>query len=152
MTWVLTEAGDHAAAERTCAAALARSRDAGDMWNLTGLLAQIGILTPRAGRLQDAAAHLREAVQVGVRTDDSYELLTALGSCGDLCVATGRLTEAITVWAAWAALSRSEKAPRPGPAGSKTGSRPGKVSDRRRDPPPRNAGLRSAWPPRPNTP
>jgi len=113
LTWVLTEAGDHAAAERTCAAALARSRDAGDMWNLTGLLAQIGILTLRAGRLQDAAAHLREAVQVGVRTDDSYELLTALRSCGDLCVATGRLTEAITVWAAWAALSRSEMLPDP---------------------------------------
>ena len=38
LTDVLTEAGDLAAAERVCAAGLARSRDAGDLWNLALLL------------------------------------------------------------------------------------------------------------------
>jgi predicted ATPase/DNA-binding CsgD family transcriptional regulator len=108
LTAVLTEAGDLAAAERVCAAALADSRDAGDTWNMPGLLAEIGTLTLRAGRLPDAAAHLREAVQVATHHGDWFELLNALRSCGDLCAAAGRLAEAVTAWAAWAALSRSE--------------------------------------------
>ena len=36
LTAVLTAAGDLAAAERVCAAGLARSRDAGDQWNAGG--------------------------------------------------------------------------------------------------------------------
>jgi DNA-binding CsgD family transcriptional regulator len=66
-------------------------------------------LTVRAGRPQDAAAHLRETVQVTMRDGDWYELLNALGSCGDLCAATGRPEEAVTAWAAWAALSRGAR-------------------------------------------
>jgi predicted ATPase/DNA-binding CsgD family transcriptional regulator len=107
LTWILIDKGDLAAAERVCAAALTRSRDVGDIWNLLGLLGQMGRLMVRAGRLQDAAAHLREVVQVAIRNGDWYELLTALGCCGDLCTATGRPVEAVTAWAAWAALSRS---------------------------------------------
>jgi DNA-binding CsgD family transcriptional regulator/tetratricopeptide (TPR) repeat protein len=109
LTWVLIDKADLAGAERTCAAALARSRDVGDIWNLPGLLAQMGRLTVRAGRPQDAAAYLRETVQVTMRDGDWYELLTALGSCGDLCAATGRPEEAVTAWAAWAALSRGAR-------------------------------------------
>ena len=44
-----------------------------------------------------------------MRDGDWYELLNALGSCGDLCAATGRPEEAITAWAAWAALSRGAR-------------------------------------------
>ena len=44
-----------------------------------------------------------------MRDGDWYELLTALGSCGDLCAATGRPEEAVTAWAAWAALSRGAR-------------------------------------------
>ena len=109
LTWVLIDKADLAGAERTCAAALARSRDVGDIWNLPGLLAQMGRLTVRAGRPQDAAAHLRETVQVTMRDGDWYELLNALGSCGDLCAATGCPEEAVTAWAAWAALSRGAR-------------------------------------------
>ena len=108
LTGVLTEAGDQAGAEHACEAALGGSRDAGDLFNLVGLLAAIGTLALRAGRLQDAAAHLREAVQVAAHHGDWFELLNALRSCGDLAAATGRRAEAATAWAAWAALSRSE--------------------------------------------
>ena len=104
LTDVLTEAGDLAAAERICAAGLARSRDAGDLQNLAGLLTQMAILDLQAGRVEDAAAHLREALQIAVRTGGWAELLNGLDCCGYLCAATGRRAEAVTVWAAYAAL------------------------------------------------
>ena len=108
VTVVLIEAGDLAAAERVCAAGLARSRDAGDLWNLADLLTQMAILDLQAGRVEDAAAHLREALQIAARTGGRIELLNGLDCCGYLCAATGRRAEAVTVWAAFAALLRHE--------------------------------------------
>jgi predicted ATPase/DNA-binding CsgD family transcriptional regulator len=106
LTIVLIDAGDLAAAERVCAAGLARSREAGDLWNQQGLLTRMVILDLQAGRTDDAAAHLQEGFQIGMRTGLWSELLDALESCGQLCAATGRFTEAITVWAATDALCR----------------------------------------------
>lgn len=60
LTEALTAAGDLAAAGRVCAASLAWSRDAGDLWDLVILLPQMAILDLRTGRTGDAAAHLRE--------------------------------------------------------------------------------------------
>ena len=93
LTLVLTEAGDLAAAGRVCAAGLARSREAGDLWNQAGLLAQMATLDLRAGRIQDAAAHLREALQIAARTGDRFELptaWTAAGTCAPRPGATPR--------------------------------------------------------------
>ena len=106
LTGVLTEAGDLAAAERICAAGLARSRDAGDLWNLAGLLPKMATLDLQAGRAEDAAAHLREALQIAARTGGRADTLNGLDCCGYLCAATGRCAEAVTVWAALAALRR----------------------------------------------
>ena len=103
---VLIEAGDLAAAEGLCAAALTRFRDAGHLENLTQLLTRIGEADARAGRVEDGAARLREAVRIAARTGFWFELLNGLYACGYLCAATGRHAEAITVWAAFAALSR----------------------------------------------
>jgi DNA-binding CsgD family transcriptional regulator len=103
------EAGDLAAAEPVCAAALARSRDAGDLWNQVALLAMMVTLDLEAGRLEDAAAHLREALQLDTRTGDWNETANALDRCGLLCAATGRFAEAVTVWAAHAALMRHQE-------------------------------------------
>ena len=105
---VLITAGELAAAERPCASALARSRDAGDLRNLAALLARMPMLDLRAGRTGDAAAHLREALQITERTGRRFELYNMLDGCGNLCAATGRWAEAVTVWAACAALSRQE--------------------------------------------
>ena len=63
----LIEAGDLAAAETVCAAALAQARDTGDLQNQAILLSRAVILDLEAGRLQDAAAHLREAIQLDTR-------------------------------------------------------------------------------------
>ena len=70
---MLIEAGDLAAAERVCAAALARSRDAGDLENLARLLTVMAILDLQAGRVEDAAAHLREALQIAARTGGWFD-------------------------------------------------------------------------------
>ena len=68
----------------------------------------MAILDLRAGRTEDAAAHLREALQIAARTGGRLELLNGLDCCGYLCAATGRCAEAVTVWAAYAALLRHE--------------------------------------------
>ena len=105
---VLTEAGELAAAGRICAAGLARSREAGDPWNQARLLVQMATLDLRAARIQDAAAHLQEALQLSARTGDQFELRNGLDCCGYVCAATGRYAEGVTVWAAQAAIFRHE--------------------------------------------
>ena len=106
-TWLIAS-GDLAAAERVCVPALARCQDAGDLWNQAALLTQMAELDLRAGRTGDAAAHLREGLQISLRTGDWWELFTGLECCGYLSAATGHRAEALTVWAASAALSGHE--------------------------------------------
>jgi predicted ATPase/DNA-binding CsgD family transcriptional regulator len=108
LTMALTELGDLEAAERICTVGLTRSREAGDLWSLARLLTQLAALDVRAGRTADAAAHLREALQAAWRAGGLSELLGALDGCGHLCAATGQHAEALTVWAAHAALARRE--------------------------------------------
>ena len=51
LTVALIQAGDFAAAEPACAAALAACRDAGDLYALPRLLSRMALLDLRAGRL-----------------------------------------------------------------------------------------------------
>ena len=108
LTMVLAGAGDLAEAERVGAAGLARARDAGDLWNQVVVLPRIADLDLRAARTGDAAAHLREGLRLAVRTGTWIELRIGLSQCGELCVATGRAAEALTLWAACAAVDRRE--------------------------------------------
>ena len=103
LTEALIQAGDFAGGEPVCAPALAASRDAGDLFNLPELLYRMALLDLRAGRAGDAAAHLREALRLALRTGTVNANI--LDSCGYLCAATGRPAEAVTTWAAKAALS-----------------------------------------------
>ena len=101
MIGALIDAGDLAAAESACAAALARCRDAGDLLDLPHMLMLMADLDVQAGRFQDAAAHLREGLQIAVRAGDLWDVAAnGLWSCALLCTATGRYAEATTVWAA----------------------------------------------------
>ncbi|MGH3284721.1 MAG: LuxR C-terminal-related transcriptional regulator, partial [Streptosporangiaceae bacterium] len=102
---VLTEAGDLAAAEQSCTAALASCRDVGDLTNLCGVLWHRTILDLRTGRTDDAPGHLRELLQVATQTGLRALLPAGLDCCGHLCAATGRPAEALTVWAAMSALA-----------------------------------------------
>jgi non-specific serine/threonine protein kinase len=108
LTIVLADAGDLAEAERVGAAGLARARDAGDLYNQAVLLPRIVDLDLRAGRTGDAAAHLREGLQIAVRTGSWLWLRMGLFQCGDLRAATGRAAEALTLWAACAAADQHE--------------------------------------------
>jgi predicted ATPase/DNA-binding CsgD family transcriptional regulator len=100
---MLIQAGDFAEAEPVCAAAAAACRDAGDLRILPRLLSRMALLDLRAGRAGDAAAHLREAIRLALRTGAmNWEYLDG---CGHLCAATGRPAEAVTAWAAFTALT-----------------------------------------------
>ena len=111
LTFVLLEAGDVAAADRVCAETLARARDAGDQWHQVGLLPMMVTLDLEAGRIREAAAHLRESLQLTIRTGDWLSVCDNLDCCGHLCAATGRFAEALTTWAALAAFKRHEQIP-----------------------------------------
>jgi len=100
LIFALIGTGDLAGAESACAAALAQCRDAGDMTKMASLLNLTADLDVRTGRFQDAAAYLREGLQVVMRTGDLAEMTNCLWSCALLCTATGRYAEAATVWAA----------------------------------------------------
>jgi non-specific serine/threonine protein kinase len=102
LTEMLIQAGDFAAAESACAAALAACRDAGDLRRLPVLLYRMALLDLRAGRAGDAAAQLREAIRLALRT--GAVIWNMLDYSGHLCAATGRPAEAVTMWAAYAAL------------------------------------------------
>jgi predicted ATPase/DNA-binding CsgD family transcriptional regulator len=108
LTSMLTAAGNLAAAESVCAEGLAQSRTAGHLENTARLLNRMMIIDLRAARTEAAAAHLREALQILARAGGWFELINCLDSCGLLCAATGRPAEAVTMWAAHAALCPQE--------------------------------------------
>ncbi len=105
VTGVLIEAGDLAAAGQACAAALASCREVGDQGNLCGVLWHLTILGLRTGRTDEAAAHLRELLQIATQTGVAPLVHTGLDCCGHLCAATGRPAEAVTAWAAMSTLA-----------------------------------------------
>jgi hypothetical protein len=90
MTHLLTGAGNLAAAETTCAAGLARAREADDLWTIAELLNFMAEVDLQANRAPDAAAHLREALQITTRTGGGLELGNSLVGCAWLCAVTGR--------------------------------------------------------------
>jgi predicted ATPase/DNA-binding CsgD family transcriptional regulator len=102
---VLIEAGDLAAAQRACAAALASCREVGDQANLWLVLWHSTVLDLETGRIDTAAGHLRELLQVATRTGRRSLVHLGLDCCGHLCAATGRPAEAVTAWAAMSALA-----------------------------------------------
>jgi predicted ATPase/DNA-binding CsgD family transcriptional regulator len=110
LTIVLADAGYLVEAGRVGEACLVRARDAGDLWNQAVLLPRVVDLDLDlgAGRVGDAAAHLRELLHLAVRTGSWFELLTGISQCGDLCAVTGRAAEALTLWAACAAVGQHE--------------------------------------------
>jgi len=81
--------------------------------NLGRFAEALAALHLRAGRAQDAAHYLRESLQIAGHTGDPADVFNGLDWCGYLCAATDRAAEAVTVWAARAALSRQHRNTRP---------------------------------------
>jgi DNA-binding CsgD family transcriptional regulator len=105
---VLMDAGDLAAAESACAAALALCRESGDLLNGPWMLMAMADLDVQAGGFRDAAAHLREGLQITMRGGDVLTVSDGLWPCGLLCAVTGRHAEAATVFAALDAYARQQ--------------------------------------------
>jgi DNA-binding CsgD family transcriptional regulator len=103
----LGEAGQPADAQRYCADALASARQAGAVYDQGDCLATMAWLDVRGGRLAAAGAHLRDALELYSQTSASLLLANCLDVSGDLCAATRRWPEAITVWAASDALGQA---------------------------------------------
>ncbi|HEY6315052.1 MAG TPA: helix-turn-helix transcriptional regulator, partial [Streptosporangiaceae bacterium] len=54
------------------------------------------------------AAHIRESLQITMRTGIWFELINILYHCGELCALTGRPVETLTVFGAYEAFGRRE--------------------------------------------
>jgi predicted ATPase/DNA-binding CsgD family transcriptional regulator len=100
----LAEQGDLAGAGQAGAVTLAWARDAGDAYSLDGLLTVMADLDLRAGRANDAAGRLREAVRLMLSSGEWFMMMAVLERCGHLCAATGRPADAVTAWAAMETL------------------------------------------------
>jgi predicted ATPase/class 3 adenylate cyclase/DNA-binding CsgD family transcriptional regulator len=104
---VLGEIGEATEAQRYCADALAIARQAGALYDEGESLLTMAQLDFYAGRLPEARAHLREIMELFAQTGAILLLINCLDLCGDLCAATRRWRDAITAWAAWAAVRRA---------------------------------------------
>ncbi len=112
----LTQAGLVAAAQESCSVGLSKAREAGDVQNLAAFLDAKVHLDVAAGRLSSAGAHLREAIEIGLRTGDRLRVADSLRECGNLCAAGQRWDDAVTMWSAHLALLADYRADDPGAA------------------------------------
>ena len=97
----LMDAGQLDAALHICAGALARARDVGDLQDQADFLWHMAELDRRAGRMADAGTHLWESLGLAVQTGDRLRRIDCLDTCGHLCAAGGRWSDAITLWSAY---------------------------------------------------
>jgi DNA-binding CsgD family transcriptional regulator len=104
---VLAETGEAAEARRYCADALALARQAGALYDEGECVLTMALLDLYAGRLPEARAHVREVLELFAQTGASLLLINCLELCVGLCAAARRWREAITVWAAFAAVRRT---------------------------------------------
>jgi predicted ATPase/DNA-binding CsgD family transcriptional regulator len=104
---VLDKIGEAADAQRSYADALAMARQAGAIYDQGQILSAMAYLDFHAGRLTAATAHLREALELYGQTTASMILANCLDLCGEMCAATRRWQEAVTVWAACDAVEQA---------------------------------------------
>ncbi len=100
---ILVDMGDLAAAEDSCVTELDRARQAGDLHSQSFCLNLLAELDQRAGRIPEAAQHLREALEISIRIGSLPRVIACLNNCGHLCAATQRWADAVTMWAAYIA-------------------------------------------------
>ena len=103
---ILLETGDLSSARQHCAAGLAQAQQAGDPHGQALCLGLMADLDLQAGRIPEAGTHLRESLELATRVGDPLRLLNCLDSCGHLCAATQRWSQAVTVWAAYDAQTQ----------------------------------------------
>ena len=100
---VLCDYGEPDAARVVFADAAARAREAGDLIGLSTTLTTWTHLEYLAGNLPEMRTYLHEAADVAARIGEHSNLSDCIHECGNLCAATERWAEALTLWAAHAA-------------------------------------------------
>jgi DNA-binding CsgD family transcriptional regulator len=99
-TMALLEAGEVVSGQSSCVDGLTQARQAGDLHSQAFCLTMMVDLDRQTGHMADAGAHLQQALDLATRIGDRLRLIDCLQQCGDLCAATHRGAEAVTVWAA----------------------------------------------------
>jgi predicted ATPase/DNA-binding CsgD family transcriptional regulator len=97
---VLSIDGQYDDSRQLSMAALAWCREAGDLAGVADHLSSLVYLEDLAGNAGAMAAYLHEAVDINVRIGRRHWLRHCLEEGGNLCAATGRWAEAVTLWAA----------------------------------------------------
>jgi predicted ATPase/DNA-binding CsgD family transcriptional regulator len=109
LAFALFEAGEAVAAQRSCADGLARARQAGALQDQAEFLHVAIYLDRQAGHMAEAAARLRDALELASRIGYRSRLIGCLDHCGHLCAVTQRWSEAVTLWAAYHARLQDER-------------------------------------------
>jgi DNA-binding CsgD family transcriptional regulator len=105
---LLLESGDLTAARRSLADSLAWARETGNLAIQASSILLTADLDLRAGDLAGSGCHLREAIEIGLRTGLPARLPPRLDLLAYLCAARGQWAEAVTIWAAFQARLDAE--------------------------------------------
>lgn len=100
LTLALSTAGEVGWARRVCTAGITLAREVGDLTHLSILLVRKTEIELRTGEIDSAEADLRQAGELSARMGSQYALGNCVDCCGYLWAATGRWSEAVTLWAA----------------------------------------------------
>jgi predicted ATPase/DNA-binding CsgD family transcriptional regulator len=100
LTIAQADSGELDAARQTCAQGLESARTAGDVAGQADFLYFTTHIALRAGAFDDAGTHIRESLRLTAVSGDRLRVLDCLDDCAQLCAATGRWLEAVTLWAA----------------------------------------------------
>jgi predicted ATPase/DNA-binding CsgD family transcriptional regulator len=109
----LAETGELAEAHTHCERALTLARRAGALFDLADALVFMADVSLLMDRVAETRTYLREAMELTVRIGNDLFVFDFMELAGHLCARTGRHGEAVTVWAADAALRRDGGIPLP---------------------------------------
>jgi hypothetical protein len=79
--------------------ALTQVRASGDLSSQADVLHFMAVLARKTGRLADARAYLREAVELAMHAGYRIRLIDAVDESGYWCAAAGYYAAAVTLWA-----------------------------------------------------
>lgn len=105
------QAGDPEQAREACSRGLASAEAAGDVALSADFQYCATQIDLRTRNFADAGVRIVETLSLTARTGNTLRLLGCLHDCARLCADTGRLAEAVTLWAANSALSAAMGTP-----------------------------------------
>jgi DNA-binding CsgD family transcriptional regulator/tetratricopeptide (TPR) repeat protein len=97
LTIAYINAGDLEPAWQTCVEGLRLARVAGDIHGQADFLQSATSVALQKGAYADAGAHIRESLRLTDVSGDRLRLLGCLHDCAQLCAATGRFADAVTL-------------------------------------------------------